>query len=180
MTHKRRSLRVIGIFVLTLAALMLAAPPGLADQTYEYDALGRVIKVTDTATGKTITYNYDAAGNRTTVVAAQPNTAPVAVNDSATADLLFNTTIYPLNNDTDADSDPLTITTWSEPSGTSVSYNSTTKAMTLGGFETGNYTVTYDISDGNGGTDQGSIALTITEPFGYCETPPGSGFWIPC
>lgn len=37
--------------------------------TYTYDNLGRVTKVTY-SNGKSITYSYDAAGNRVTVVSA--------------------------------------------------------------------------------------------------------------
>lgn len=37
--------------------------------TYTYDNLGRVTKVTY-SNGKSVTYSYDAAGNRVTVVSA--------------------------------------------------------------------------------------------------------------
>ena len=158
-----------------------AASPVLADRAYQYDALGRVIKVTDAASGKTIRYHYDAAGNRTSVIAADANTAPVAVNDTASATAGASATLNPLANDTDADGDTLSITGQNAPTGVTVSWNATAKAMTLSALTSGSWTVTYNISDGNGGTDQGSIALTINDPEGYCEFPaPGSGFWIEC
>jgi YD repeat-containing protein len=54
------------VLLLALAALMFAAPVSAAT-TYTYDTLGRVATVTYD-NGKTITYSYDAAGNRTQVV----------------------------------------------------------------------------------------------------------------
>ena len=37
-----------------------------AQQTYQYDALGRLVRVVDSTNGNR-TYNYDAADNRTSV-----------------------------------------------------------------------------------------------------------------
>ena len=52
--------------LLAVAALLFVSPASAAT-IYTYDTLGRV--ATDTYdNGKTITYTYDAAGNRTQVV----------------------------------------------------------------------------------------------------------------
>jgi YD repeat-containing protein len=59
-------------------ALLLTAQAGFAQTgttAYAYDALGRVITATNT-NGFTVTYTYDAAGNRTQMVSA--TTPPVA------------------------------------------------------------------------------------------------------
>lgn len=59
-------MRLRSVAMLTLGAGVLAlagAAPALAD-SYTYDALGRLVTV-QTDNGSTITYTYDAAGNRT-------------------------------------------------------------------------------------------------------------------
>lgn len=58
-----------------LAMLLLCSASGHAGSVaYTYDSLGRVIRVVYTvgATTTTITYSYDAAGNRTSKVTTSP------------------------------------------------------------------------------------------------------------
>ncbi|MDR0183579.1 RHS repeat domain-containing protein [Lysobacter arvi] len=56
------------------ASLLLASHANAGSIAYTYDSLGRVIRVVYTvgATTTTITYAYDAAGNRTSTVTTSP------------------------------------------------------------------------------------------------------------
>lgn len=60
------------VWLTTVLSLMLMTPiPVLAGAAnYSYDPLGRITQVvyTDGSTTTTITYQYDASGNRTSVV----------------------------------------------------------------------------------------------------------------
>jgi len=103
------------------------------------------------------------------------NRAPVAGDDSgyttkagtvltiAVADLL--------ENDTDADGNPLTITSVSAgPNGTVVLSGNTITFTPKDGY-TGEASFTYTVSDGKGGTDQATVSVTVEQsPSG--EIPP--------
>lgn len=72
--HKR-ALQTAGLMVsvvlLSLSTVTLAA----SDANYTYDALGRLTKIaySDGAKTTTVTYTYDTAGNRTSVVSSAPS-----------------------------------------------------------------------------------------------------------
>ena len=121
-------------------------------------------------------------GTVTVNVGDVANTPPVAMDDTATTPEGTAVEIFPLANDTDADGDPLTITSATSPNGT-VTINpataTTPQSVTFtptDGF-TGPATITYVIDDGNGGGDTGSIAVSVTDPTGgpdgYVDGTPG-------
>lgn len=56
-------------FILTTCLILSASTLYAGSATYTYDNLGRVTKVTY-SNGKSVNYNYDAVGNRATVVSA--------------------------------------------------------------------------------------------------------------
>jgi YD repeat-containing protein len=100
------------------------------------------------------------------------NSPPVAVNDSVELFAYYGSspmgTIDPRWNDTDPDGNPLTITNVTQPSngtatisggGTSITI---TRSATCPGFNPQVGSVTYTISDGQGGTATGTITSTIT------------------
>ena len=100
------------------------------------------------------------------------NTAPVAVNDTAFKGYIQQSnawvTIDPRWNDSDADSDPITVTAKTNgtygtvtilSSGTQVKYQRTSNFPPSNQSVTDNYT--YTISDGRGGSATASVAVTI-------------------
>jgi YD repeat-containing protein len=104
--NRKRAL--VAACALTLS--MACGPAGAGANIYTYDALGR-LKTVHYPSGATVTYTYDAAGNRTRLVAVAggPNQNPVAVPDVVSANPGEQTPILPLANDTDPNNDPLEI-----------------------------------------------------------------------
>ena len=69
-------------FCAFVCGLIVSLPASAQTDThYEYDALGRLVVVERDSAGKTVTYSYDAAGNRTAVVQAMTPAAIFSVND---------------------------------------------------------------------------------------------------
>ncbi|GAA2550775.1 hypothetical protein GCM10010435_21120 [Winogradskya consettensis] len=99
-----------------------------------------------------------ASGNVEVTVA---NAGPVAQDDIATTPYHTDKVIDVLANDTDANNDPLTITSNSSPAhgtadliGGKITYRPAVKFS-------GTDTFTYTISDGNGGTATGTVTVTV-------------------
>jgi Ca2+-binding RTX toxin-like protein len=97
-------------------------------------------------------------------VGTSTNTAPVAVDDTSITtneDTPVITSV--LANDTDADSDPLTVTsaTPTAAHGT-VACTSTQCTYTPNANYTGPDSYNYTISDGNGGSDTGTVSVTVS------------------
>jgi large repetitive protein len=90
------------------------------------------------------------------------NPAPVATNDTASTpeDTLVNITV--LGNDSDADGDTLTVTSASAPNGTVVINPDGTLDYTPNANFTGTDVITYQISDGQGGTSTATVAVTVS------------------
>ena len=105
------------------------------------------------------------------------NTAPSAVNDSATTTAQQPVTINVLSNDGDVDGDALTVTNFTNltAAGGSVSLNTDkTLTYTPSASYSGSDSFSYSISDGRGGTDTATVAVQVnatTPP----SPPPSSG-----
>ncbi len=123
------------------------------------------------------TYTWSALTQTTTLGPRNlANRGPVAVDDSVTVTCGAPITINVLGNDTDPDSDALTITSVTSPSkGTAViSGGRIVYTPTAGADCTGVDTFTYTISDGKGGTSTATVRATLsatTPPTGN-NTPP--------
>lgn len=89
---------------------------------------------------------------------------PDAVNDSRTAQKNTALTFDPRTNDTDPNSDTLTVTAVSTASHGTVSYTGTSVTYTPTTGYTGADSFTYTISDGNGGTDTATVSITVNAP----------------
>ena len=91
------------------------------------------------------------------------NDAPVAVNDAATVDEDGAVSVAVLANDSDVDGDALSVTSVGAPAhGAAVLQGDGTILYTPTANYNGGDSFTYSISDGNGGADSASVALTVT------------------
>jgi large repetitive protein len=97
-----------------------------------------------------------------TVSLTVSNQAPSAVHDAATVPIGGSVVIDVLANDTDPNADALTVTAGSAPShGTIVVHVDQTVTYTpTAGYE-GSDSFGYQISDGHGGTDTATVAVTV-------------------
>ncbi|MBT8143377.1 MAG: tandem-95 repeat protein, partial [Gammaproteobacteria bacterium] len=100
----------------------------------------------------------------TVTVAEQGNRQPGAMDDAASTDQDTPVAIDVLANDSDPDSDPLTITDVSDPANGSVTNNSgktVTYTPDPGFF--GTDTFTYTVADGRNGEDTATVTVTVYE-----------------
>jgi Ca2+-binding RTX toxin-like protein len=96
-----------------------------------------------------------------TVTVTPVNDPPVAVNDAATTTQPAAVTIQVLTNDSDSDGNALTVSAAGpSPNGT-VTFTANSVTFTPTSGFSGNTSVPYTISDGNGGTATASIAVTV-------------------
>jgi YD repeat-containing protein len=154
-----------GGLVLALSVSSAHAITQGSSNTYKYDALGRLIEVIINNGGSnvtTITYTYDAAGNRTqTVTGSTTNNGPTAVADAITTAVNIPITWDPRLNDTDSQGDYLTITANSSPVHGTVVNNGNSLTYTPNSGYTGTDTFTYTISDGHL-TSTATETMTVT------------------
>ena len=160
--------RVAKTGLVTVAALVIGTVAAVhAAEVYKYDALGRLIKV-ERPDGTHIEYDLDKVGNREekAVTQASQNSPPVAVNDSASVSGVYqDVTVNAVANDTDPDNDTLEIIAVTQPwNGTALILNTT--QINVIATNAGTATFSYTVSDGNGGTDVGSITFTVTSSGG--------------
>ncbi|MCK5827874.1 tandem-95 repeat protein, partial [Candidatus Bipolaricaulota bacterium] len=100
---------------------------------------------------------------RVTILVSPLNDPPVAQNDSANTDEGDLVVIQVLANDSDSDGDFLLIESFTEPGNGSI-LNSRTSLSYIPdpGFQ-GIDTFTYTVSDGNGGSSQATVTISVAE-----------------
>jgi uncharacterized repeat protein (TIGR01451 family) len=121
---------------------------------------GTTDPATDTASVAGTNLDSDAS-NDSASVSTVVNSAPVAHNDTATA-VGGTAQIAVLNNDTDPDGDPLSVSIATGPAhGTVVVNGNNTVTYTANAGATGSDTFTYQISDGRGGTSTATVTVGV-------------------
>src|SRR5258706_2558368 len=100
-----------------------------------------------------------------TVTVRVGNTAPMAIDDTASIDTMTPITVSVLTNDMDKDGDSLTVTSVTQPTHGTVTANNTTvtyipASMPLPRFR-GSDSFTYTVSDGQGGMATGTVTVTL-------------------
>ena len=114
-----------------------------------------IMPLSNDANGITVSVSFNGNGGGGTT-----NTAPVAVNDSASTAEGSSVTIPALSNDYDADGDSLSITGTSGVNGSAQISGSNIIFTPNTGFS-GTETFSYSISDGKGGSDTGSVSVSV-------------------
>ncbi len=125
-----------------------------------------------------VTFSYkandgSADSNQATVTltVTAVNDSPVAVDDSAQVERDSFVVVNVLGNDTDVDGDVLTVagTTPGTNGTTSVNLDGTVRYTPNAGF-VGLDSFDYTVSDGNGGTDVGTVSVTVIQVICANET----------
>ena len=126
------------------------------------------LDVTGASTSRYVFFHSRTATNTTyrpvLVITTQDaaNSPPDAINDSATTNEDTPVTVSVRSNDTDPNSDPLTITAVTQGTKGAVTINGgTTVTYSPNANVSGSDSFTYTISDGKGGTDSATVSLTI-------------------
>ncbi len=150
------------------AVLAVLLATSLSATQYSYDNLGRLWVVTYD-NGMQVTYNYDSAGNRTSVVTQTgTNRPPQIVNDNVTVNENGTITFNPLTYDTDPNGYTLSITgvgasNLAGSSNAPITLSSTSNSITYTpatGYIGKDY-FTYAVTNSHGGTGSATIYTTV-------------------
>jgi len=118
----------------------------------------------------TATDGSSVAQGRTTIALAAVNDQPVAINEGSTAAPLLtvpedsgpSAPITVLTNDTDTDGDSLSVVSATSPNGSVAINPDGTLSFTPAPNYSGPATITYTVSDGQGGTSTATVHLAVT------------------
>ncbi|MBW4487728.1 MAG: tandem-95 repeat protein [Trichocoleus desertorum ATA4-8-CV12] len=105
--------------------------------------------------------NGGSASASVTINITSINDVPLAVNDALTLDEDTTGSINVIANDTDGDSDPITLFSFSQAARGVVRNNNGAITYTPNANTSGTDSFTYSITDGRGGTSTGTVNVTI-------------------
>ncbi len=108
--------------------------------------------------------NGGSATATVTIEVTSVNDAPVANSDTVTTEQNTAVQVQVLANDTDVDGDTLTVVSASGASEGTVEIQNNQILYTPNTDFLGTDSFTYDVSDGNGGTNTATVNVNITEP----------------
>ncbi len=130
-------------------------------------SLGTYVPDPDSNGADSFTYvvsdGADTSDPATVTLSVLPtNDRPVAIDDAAVTEADSPVTIQVTANDTDVDGDPLTVGLVTSPANGAIAVNGDgTLTYTPNPGFTGNDSLTYEISDGLGGTAIGTVVVTV-------------------
>jgi uncharacterized repeat protein (TIGR01451 family) len=101
-------------------------------------------------------------GHVTITVSGLPNHPPIAVDDAAAASGTNPVQIAVLANDSDPDSDALSVASFTQPADGFVRFENNIATYTANAGFVGTNTFQYTISDGRGGTAAASVVVLVT------------------
>ncbi|PYG32607.1 beta strand repeat-containing protein [Pelagimonas varians] len=146
-----------------VAALITTSNGGtvnlLADGSFTYDP-AEEYNGPDSFT-YTLTDGIENVVGTVSLTVSAVNDAPVANDDSASTDEDTSVNIIVLGNDTDIELDTLSVSTATADNGTVVIEANGTLTYTPDLNFEGIDTITYDVSDGNGGSDTAQVTVTV-------------------
>ncbi|MGR3502834.1 Hint domain-containing protein [Pseudaestuariivita sp.] len=157
---------------------------GSGESFFNNEANSALVSIAGPVASIEVDYNNGGEGNQVLLISdvcfstieADVNEPPVATNDSAETELVTPVEIDVLTNDSDPDGDTLLITSATSTDGTVVINDNgpgvpqTVTFQANSGF-VGATSISYTISDGNGGTASATVAVNVTDP-GPGNRPP--------
>ncbi|CAL4869754.1 hypothetical protein MMA231_04046 (plasmid) [Asticcacaulis sp. MM231] len=164
-------IRALVLLALVICALLTCPSEVYAGNgAYTYDSLGRVTSAVY-PDGSLVSFTYDMAGNRVSVVSARGNSAPIANIDTISTPYMTAITFDPRSNDTDADGDSMTVTAVGAASRGTTAFSATSITYTPTSGNAGSDAFTYTIKDAVGATATGAVSVTIAAPPAPTVTP---------
>lgn len=168
---KLRQFIVAGVFMIAVAPLsygLAQTTKPLSDQAVPgaaYDKKGRLKKMREADTGRTLCFDYDDAGRQILVrsIDGNCNRPPRSVAEGILrASVGVTVIVRPLDNDTDDENNELFIDKIEAPKELKVKFNSKTKELSITPKQYGEFTIYYHVTDLKGGYAPAALEVNVT------------------